>query len=125
MTEEKKFPKAKVARGNKRNAHSKLDDITIAWMLYDPENGYGIKNPSAPITRLMEARDHSRQQVLIDEKLSPPNIQSEGMWRTVSYQDSLAATAHWDSFVGLPPMYGQFGPRAGRKQRMREAIAKL
>jgi len=94
-------------------------------MLYDPENGYGIKNPSAPITRLMEARDHSRQQVLIDEKLSPPNIQPEGMWRTVSYQDSLAATATWDSFVGLPPMRFDNGPRKGRKQRIREAIAKL
>jgi len=129
MSTENQNTSAKVAGGSKkRNQHSKLDDLTIAWMLYEPATKdhpqRGICNPNAPITRLMAARGHSRYRVLLDEMLVPPPIVNGGMWITVKHQEDFSCT-YWDSFHGLPPMHGQFGPRKGRKQRMREAISKL
>lgn len=128
--------KKKKVKFSSHYQYGNLDLETAMYMLYDPDKKQGWKNPHAPIDRLMEARGHSRQQVLIDENLSPPPIYPNGRWMTIGAQVesdfnnpemklSSKACAYWDNFNGLPPMFGQFGPRRGRKQRMREAIAKL
>lgn len=67
-------------------------------------------NSHPPITKLM-VNGKSRHQVLIDECLCQPPLQSEGMW----------INGHWESFKGLPPMFNN-GPKKGRKQRRRDSI---
>lgn len=109
----------------KKKVYSKLDDLTIQWMLYNPDSGYGLRNPNAPIDRLIEARGKSRQQILVEENISPPNIVENGMWMTTNYQSNFTHCANWVDFSNLPPLRFDDGPRKGRKQRIREAIANL
>ena len=68
-------------------------------------------NQHPPITQIMKGTGKSRLQVLIEENLCPPPLQSEGMW----------LNGEWQSFKGLPPLFNN-GPKKGRKQRRRDAV---
>jgi len=92
----------------KNNKGQELDPYTLGLV-----NGSFInKYPS--INEVIKQRKISRHQALIDENLCPMPLQQGGMW----------INGLWESFAGLPPLKGEYGPKKGRKQRMRELAYK-